>query len=211
MLPNTQVFLKNNPWRDRLPDGVVMQFLTTASVQGARQIQQWMQDGGQFRIGSLLPALGMVILDPTRPDGQSTIQQRIMAAVLFGDGTRAEGFLPYAAAGADAHYRHGRSIAELVATQSYVLGDGDFAGENSVRYGRAIAAGYGLSQVQNRFLTSIVLTSFMDAIHGASTRWLAERNRGDHEHVWYDWENEPDPRYRIDLSDNTWRSPSPGS
>ena len=206
--PAPQVSLKSeaNPWSERLDDGVVLMYLTTASTKAEQLIQRWIDDDvvddGEEAV------FAMVILDPTRPRGQLTISERIVAYVLFGDPEEAMKCLPNAAAKADATDRHGVPNGKLVAEESYTLGNGDFAWGNAAMYGEAIAAGSGLSQEQDEAVALLVLTHVMDAVHGATQQWLQERRQDGNSQSWFNRASKPGNDYRLVLAGPSWRSPS---
>lgn len=214
--PAPQVFLKDgaNPWSERLDDGVVLQILVTAAVNAELMIQSWIELG-KVEDGEDA-AYALVILDPTRPRGQITIEDRIMAHILFGDPEMAKGYLPNAAAKADATDRHGVPNGELVKNASYALGNGDFAWGDAAVYsripstgsGQAIAAGSGLSVSQDHRVAFEVVKPLVDRVHAATKLWLQERRKNGGSQAWLNQANQSGWDYPLRLEAYTWRSPS---
>lgn len=203
--PAPQVFLKEggNPWNATLDDGVVLQFLVSASIKGEYLIQQWVNSGDADEDA----VFAQVLLDPTNPRDQVTIQDRIFAFILYGDRRRAFDCLPNAAAKADAADRHGRPNGELVEDANFCLGDDDFAWGWNAEYKGAISAGSGLSAVQDGQVALTTLTYTMDAVHDARAQWLEGRRRLGGQ-AWYNPDNVPGEQYQINLALDAWRTPS---
>lgn len=184
-----QIFVCQNPWRRSLADAVLFKHLQTAAVMvqeeliGLRAAREVAEDC----------SYAFLMLDPTRPRDQVTIEQRTMAIVLFG--RNAKGYVPNAAAKADAHDRHGRPNGELIDEASFCLGDSDFAWGRSASYQGAIAAGSGLSVDQDYDMAYLLLSKFLEPVRTVRDTWLKEQRASLGGQRWFNTHDVPGEQY----------------
>jgi hypothetical protein len=176
--PDVSVRLFQNPWKQMLPNEVLITVLTTAATEASERLAQMIDVG---EVSPMRDSFGCVILDPTHQRWQQTPVQRTLAAVLIGPD--AERFLPNALAKADAHDRHGLPNSGFFGNALFCLGDGDFTYGHSAEYdvvnprdgllveGVAIAGGSGLSEDQDHELALMILSEAMGTVHDYISTW----------------------------------------
>lgn len=179
-----EVALIRNPWAQTVPDERLMDLLVHAAQQGAAKLEKWIAKG---KAAPDRNSFGAVILDPTRPRGDATLQDRILAVITIGD--LGDQYVPNGAAKADAHDRHGVPNGILVQSRNHCLGDDDFAWAGSVEYQGAIGAGSGLSAKQDAKLMLRMLRIAIDGVREIREIWLEERRADGGRRAWWNEED----------------------
>ena len=139
-----------NPWEDQgLKIKEFLEALDTAGHVAQFQLLSWMADG---KIKDTDGSYVCVMLDPTQKSPSLPIEQRVMAAVLFGP-RAVHHLLDEAASNADRYHRRGEC-----ASATYHSG--------------VVSAGHGLGDDQNRRLASTIVrtTTFDPAVSSAVRR-----------------------------------------
>ncbi len=182
---NISVQLHKDPWPTSLGQKRLMMMLRRAAISAREVIESWIV-AGEIEEGR--GAYTCVILDPTKPRGQGSIADRILAVIQFGD---AQKYLVNAAAKADAHDRHGRPNQELLDEASFCLNDDDFAWGETAFYQGAIAAGSGLSATQDREIAFQILSQVMEAVRDVRDQWLATKRQEPSGRRWFNEGDQP--------------------
>ncbi|HEV2354450.1 MAG TPA: hypothetical protein VGR89_09415, partial [Puia sp.] len=173
-----------------LSTGVVLQLLTTAAVDAQEELARMI---AADKVEDGRDSFATVLLDPTRPRWQTTLDERLFA--LIGFGPNWQRYVPNGAAKADAHDRHGVPTGLLVAERSFCLGDDDFAYGTSAEYFGAIGGGSGLSPEQDGEMTLRILKSVMDSVRSRRDGWIGDLRGPDGTHRWWNPEDRAGSEY----------------
>lgn len=166
------IHLYHNPYEPAISNDQLLHLLSATATAVKEEIISWVAEDevSTDRVYSL------VILDPTKPRDQTSIDQRIMAIILFG---KAEKHVAESMAMADVHDRHGRPSTELINEALFCLGSSDLARCGSASYQGVIAAGSGLNDGQNRRLAHLALTLTMEAIRTTLSAWRSQQRESE--------------------------------
>jgi len=181
--PDVRIF--QNPWSSTVSNGALLQIMVTAATNAGETLKSWIERGDVTKDPC---SYACVLLDPTRPRWQQTIQERVMAIVLYGPD--AAQYIPNGAAKADADDRHGQRNGDLVAFANYRLGNEDFAWGHSVEDG----GGSGLSADQDRIMAKAIRGETFQRVHDLRELWLHEQRQVGSQ-GWYNQANQPGADY----------------
>lgn len=165
--------LHRNPWDFAFPKGALLQMMITAAYEAEATIASLTAKGEVPPVS----AFTIVLLDPTLPYRQTSIEDLVMAVVYFGETEGAEKLLPFAVAKAKAHVRLGGPTSDYLDGALFRFGSDDVAWAGSAEHYGAIAAGSGLYAGQDEELALDFLVRVMDGVHGRIQSWHDEQLR----------------------------------
>ena len=181
------VKIVQNPWEHTVPTMELEVILATIAAETAERLVK------RYRSGLYeVPALAIVILDPTAPPSRES-EQAVLAVVIIGDD--AVECVPNAFSKAFEHRDHGIDNGAMVMAHSHLLPDGAFRHGHSACVDGTIGGASALTTVQDRAECTIFLAQLNLAVQERRTAW--ETNVGNPSHAdWFCNENLPEERVK---------------